>query len=354
MIDIFLAFWDGFTRPRPIALAGVCLTVLVQAALLTSPCLSRVDARYLMAGPNDYGAELTSEVMRLRQSHSDPSTMVVVHLGSSMSQEAIDGRESVTAELSAALGRPVQYWPLFMPDATLWELGALVEQVPVQSHGYVVLEVSPGMIGNKRDLPVRFVQRAETVLDSPFAEDELRKAGHPVPFRTGIALVDHAGFFSARRDNLWRWALRCPHAGTEGFFHRYSTATVRPGDLGDPLKNVTGDYEGRAALNDVLLEKVVHLAESRGLKVILLNMHYRPGVLAQALDIERAFAQHLSADAAKMKTPLIDPSTDAGLTADDYLDNYHLWKQPARLKFQGAFVQSVGDIIKREENPHAS
>ena len=341
------AFWEGLTRPRLAAVAGAAAVLTGSVLSVTPSRMVGLDRGYLMLYEGDTAADATLAVLDYEAAPHPDRALVL--LGSSPFREGLESEAEVGAALTRRLGTPIAFTGLYLGHATLLEIGAMADRLPEGLRGTVLIEV--GLVRLTCDLQRRArstLLEPWQALDSEFLDREMRELGVDPGWRTGLHLIDHLPFYSARHSVFRRWLTGTPLALPP----RMQMRDDYPRDVRAIARQILADeremaatYADRIEPNLQLLGKIVEMLRDRGLTVALIESTMSPtrrGRLAALLDRYRA---RLAVYCRDLKLPYVDLTAAAGLVQSDFYDAVHIWKTPARKRLQGAFIAGVGDLL---------
>jgi hypothetical protein len=345
------AFLEGLLRPSLPACVGMVLLVGTQIAVMcfivTEESVSRVGSLVLITKETDYDADVTVNVLRLK--HGDCQNPTVVCMGDSLMGECLDDPERMASELSPMVG-PVDFRFLATDSQTLWEAVILLDQLPQNFQGVVVIPLSPIQVSHG-------VARLEQILASPRMpmyssafDAEVERAGLPVPSRTGVYFVDHSRFFVPRM-SLMRKRLLGPVK-----MNRHALTEVTPEWTDDEWKKYEARIRDLVVSENMpsmfaLLERLVERLKAReGVQVAVLDMPLHPRTAAIFGQAFMEYQSHLSAFAARTNTAVWRLTEEAKLGPNDFRDFGHVGHIDARKRFQTALCRRLANLLTDSED----
>jgi len=345
------AFLEGLLRPSLPACVGMMLLVGAQIVVLcfvvTEEFVSRVGSLVLITDETDYDADVTVNVLRLKHGHCQNPTVVCT--GDSLIGECLDDPDRMTSELSR-LVCPVDFRFLATDSQTLWETVILLDQLPQNFRGVVVIPLSPSRMSHGKARLEQILASPRMPMYSPAFDAEVKRAGLSLPSRSGVYFVDHSRFFVARM-SLMRKRLLGPVK-----MNRHAVTERTP-------KWTDGKWkEKEARIRDLvvsenmppmfaLLERLVERLKPRdGVQVVVLDMPLHPQTAAILGKAEMDYQSRLSAFAARTNIACWRLTEEAQLRTEDFCDFGHLGRADARKRFQAAFCRRLANLLTDSED----
>lgn len=344
----------GMARPSVTAAGtalGTVATLFLAYCLVFGAWFTASDSyRYLMTDDLDTYTNVTHKVLSRQGSH-DPAIVV---LGTSVMVRCVAGEEPLSALVQADSGRRLATHDLATDAQTSWEMLALVDRLPPNADGVLVIGLSPGLLefgsGEGR------WQSLQGLIDAPklgfvsaVMDRAAEDAGAIVPLRTGIHALDNAAFFLSRRKDIVKNLLGGGKTYGEPLDAYWYKNVNRPDFWQSEIEKVPGQealYRQNAVANFTVLESVVTLARQGGAKgIVIVEAPLNPGwnAVPQAADYIGRYRQDLADFASRVDATLVRTTDDAGLIQSDFVDyEGHLGNAPARERCMGALARGIG------------
>jgi hypothetical protein len=353
------SFWSGLATPSlPTALGAVAFALLelYAAALWVTPKkLARIDPVVLMEGRNDDRSVVTVEALRMRRPSKRRG---VAMLGASHGvRSLVDHGAGIPDRLLRATGEHVDFFPLCAAGQSIAEWIVLLDQIPPDFRGVVILTVIDQMGTIRGRQPTRVHTRmalSSPTFDHPpeiFARHlqptDLASSSLLPP--TGVYFLDHLAFFASRRSALVRAGPAerrppAPRVARKTRRNRQSFATI--------LAKM--EREPGPALIGILPELAALIAPLRrpGLEIVILEAPVNP-----RLDAMKR-ASHSRADvydpamlafARREGVRYWNPSAEVEISDADFTDAIHLHSASGRRRFEAAIAGRLGALLRGEE-----
>ncbi|MCG3181128.1 MAG: hypothetical protein BIFFINMI_03502 [Phycisphaerae bacterium] len=341
-------FWIGLTQP---SLAGLVGTLVIAPLLLLLACvtitpahLARIDPGYLMAANGDEYGLLTARAMQLSQDRSGDATVLL--LGTSNLRESLwDPRELADA-LSARAGRSVRVYDLTAGDLSYYEMTALAEQCPPGAPAIAVVTVGPMTMCRDRDHYRRFLRQPRLGLDSLLLDDEASRAGIALPRRFGVWFLDHSDFVSARVICLANFVTGPRRPLRHHFIGQPAWNPAMWDFYRRDARRWLSQYARLAPDSFASLEQHLGwLAAHRRMRIVLNFGPIQPLIRDDNPETFALFDAQLAAMAQRIGAPRWDLAEAAGLTADDFVDWFHLGRADAMKRYQAALADRLIPLL---------
>ena len=363
---VFVAFWQGLTNPSAGALFitfGVLAGTFLLVCLILTPALMASGTwRYFMINDLDTQTYVTQKVLG-RAASETPS---IVLLGTSVMIRCVESEESLSDLIEGAGSGQFRVHDLATDGQTSWEMAALVERLPPGPGGVIVVGLNPGLLAmpqhdvgpdgsNLWTSLAAIVKRPKLGFTPTALDEEARRAGIDVPFRSGVYAIDNAGFFLSRRKELVRNLLRggtnyadpltapwYAHVNRQEFWKREIAA----------LPGIMANYDAYSAENfDVIARLIERTREQHLTRVIILESPVNPrwqdeteGALFHA-----RYRADLQAFATEQNASFLAASEAAALRAEDFVDyEGHIGNGPARRRCTEALAEGVTHELRRD------
>jgi hypothetical protein len=328
--------------------AGAVVVAVLQFAVLcllvTPQFVGRIDPGYLVYSPIDDFAVVTATAQRMRY---DRPELGVLLAGPSTCREAIYDPQQMERDLTAAVQMPVHFYLAASSWQSLWETAAVLDHLPADFRGLVVIGMTPGRLARTDRWLCRLLEHPQLGLTSSSLQDEVLRAGLDPPASTGVYLVDQAPFFAARRRALLRYVSgplpyqRNRYAGKRSWSPRHwqefmDTTLVEWGDL----------FPLASRQNLEVLERIVKRLRNRDIKVVLLEAPLETGRIEElCAEWLPQYYTSLEEFARRESIPLWDLNREVALTPEDFFDWGHLKNPEAQQRYQAALVQRLIPLL---------
>lgn len=350
-------FWQGATRP---ALTSLLITFCVNGFILIALCvyitpdfLAGPRHRYLMDDPFDSFVPITAKAVASR--HLEPPDIVI--LGDSVTVRCVASEESLAGLITEKLGglTPSVY-DLSADGLVSLEMAALVEQLPAQFDGVLVLGVGPPFLSNDvRDLATDILDSPKIGFSSEVLDTEARAAGVKVPYRTGIYFIDNWRFFLPRLPSLIRNLLI---TGAQPYGDPFDVPWMKNGKRTESwqqeerdsyLSEVTRLYEPNKQANLAVIERIVARLRARSdASFILLQAPINPLWYndADGKEFFESYTSDLRQFATEHGMSFLSVTQEARLRPADFLDyGGHIGTFEARERCTQAIASRVAEVM---------
>jgi hypothetical protein len=356
--NCWLGFWHGVTRPSLTSLVvAFSLSALLFVALcfsITPDFLKRSKYRYLMENPFDRRLPVTNKIFYSRR--LKPPDIVI--LGDSLIVRCMAGEERLADMVAAKLARPAPLvYDLSLDGESLWEMVALVDQLPPRFNGVLVLGVGPGIISVPLEDYANAIYKPGLGFTSEALDNEARSRGVKVPYRTGIYFVDNWRFFAARRYHIARNLLIMgPQPDGDPLDVSWMKLDKRQEllriDL-EELKQYVHDYDPNSQTNLAIIGRIVAKLKERGnASFILLEAPINPLWYDQhnAKEFVERYQNDLRRFAIEHGMSYLSLTKEAALIPDDLADyKGHIATHEARERCTQAIASKVAKIMTKKE-----
>lgn len=351
-------FVRGLTRPSVVsaatALCVLCAAFVAYCTILGPGFLASDKYRLLMSNPLDTHTLVGHRVL----SRAGSSGANAILLGTSVTIRCIEGEAPLAERIEARTGRRLRVDDLATDAQATWEMAALVDRLPPQDGGVLVIGLTPGLLsanplGDSRNALGSLLKWPRFGFTSPAMEAEARALGVAVPRRTGIYAIDNAGYILSRRKELLRNLLR---GGTDyadpltaAWYKNVNTPEFWAKEIRE-LPEVAAEYRANAALNfDMLDRMVLRALQSHDFRVVVLESPVNPGWWQDEAGARfyRAYRADLAALAGRLGGTFVQISDRAGLKQSDFVDyEGHLGNAAARARCSDALADGIAAALE--------
>lgn len=342
------AFRAGFLqRTWQTCLASVLFAAFVLACCcftVTPQLLAKLDAGYLRNHPWD---DLTTVTCRVHQMHSEPfDSPGVVYAGMSMVREAIHDDRLVNSQILERCDVPIEFFNLGTSWQSLWESVAVLDNLPPNFRGLVLVGVAPCRFAAGKAWLEQLVESPQLAISSPMFDTEVQQWGLPAPSHSGIFLLDHAKFFTARR----KWPLRILTGPSDYRLHRYTGQTPWTEDYWQLAKSRTTEWMDGVDENMEahlrMMGRMVERLQARSIDVVFSESTLHPRA-RQMCGVDRyaKYKHRIKSFCAAMDVDYWQLQADARLEAADFHDWVHLSSEDGQKRFQQAMVNRIAEKL---------
>lgn len=349
------AFLDGLLRPSMASCVGAVALAAFELVLLclivTPQFVAQANPGYLQYDEWDDFTYMTFQSQRIK--HSQPSQLGVLFTGSSTIREAVYDDRIMEQELSDLLQNPVHFYMTGTSWQSLWETVAIVDHLPIDFRGVVVIGVAPGRLSHGREWLERLIEHPQLALDSPLFWEEVRLAGLVPARQSGIYLVDHAKFYASRHRLPWRLVT-----GPIGYHrHRYTNAPpwtdAHWAEASQQWDRWLDGFQTHGDQNFQLLSRLIDRLRGRGVDVALLETPLHPRIVRAGGARYENYCEAVGQFARQHHVAYWNLDNEAQLDATDFHDWVHLKKPEAQRRYQQVLAQRLVPMLQ-ESKEHAS
>lgn len=350
------AFLDGATQPSLPALVGTLGVAVIifglMLTLLTPDLMATKGYGYLLTDPTDDYAYLTSETLRIRKAASSQTSVAV--LGNSFFQEALEA-SSLERELQDQTHQPITVYKLTAGGLFLWEELCILDNLPQQFQGMVVLQMEPAFLAFERErLKGGITRHSRLALYCPAFDEEMQLARVSPPQWTGNYFIDHYKFFVARLPALLKNLLTGPVPWSDHNAEQWRLPTKLQWERA--VKNL-GQWQQsyhayRTANFGVYARLLQRLHRSGQIQVALVEILVNPRArsLVFASSDTKSLYEEYQADmkrfAQEMNVPYLDFTDTTELHAHDFIDHIHLKSSQARQRYTVELARRLAEILR--------
>jgi hypothetical protein len=324
--------------------------------LLTPDLLATKGYGYFLTDPSDDYAYLTSETLRIRKATSSRTSVAV--LGNSFFQEALEANY-LKQELQDQTLQPITVYKLTAGGLFLWEELCILDNLPQQFQGMVILQMEPAFLSFERErLKGGITRHSRLALYCPAFDEEMQLAGVTPPQWTGNYFIDHYKFFVARLPALLKNLLTGPVPWSDHNAEQWRPPTKLQWERA--VKNL-GQWQQsyhayRTANLGVYARLLQRLRSSGQIKVvlveILINPRARSLILASSdtnSDTKSLYEEYqtdMKRFAQEMNVPYLDMTDTTELHADDFIDHIHLKSSQARKRYSAELARRLTEVLR--------
>jgi len=345
------AVWEGATRTSLFTAMGLLLLAIAQLGFLclvvTPERIARMDPGVLMSGPHDYDVQATVAAQQLARL-PQPETGVVF-VTTSSGRHAITGEETLSEQLSALAGEPVRFHLIASGRQSVWQTVQILDQLPTDFRGVVLITVGPSRLGTGRDALAREVRWPRLGLDSGWLREEIELAGLAPTRNAGVYFLDQGRFFATRRRAFVRNALfgrptyRIHRFNFPGRASEVRWQALLP-EFDQRMDRALGE-EGERDLA-VLERTVTRLRERADVSVALVESTRHPRIIEMYGARYPHYRRRVQAAADRAGVPMWDLDREAGLVAADFFDWTHLGSRESRRRYQSVLAQRAAELLR--------
>jgi hypothetical protein len=346
---LLAALIDGMRRPSVVGTIGALVVVLIQlvvcCVVITPRTLARIPAGYMV--DNQYDVFTHATFLTHQMHYSPAKELGVLLVGSSTLREAIVDDESMAQALTESMGVPVDFFRVPSGWQSLWETVAVVDHLPAGFRGVIVVGIDPGRMGRPRELLQWWLETPLLAIDSPHFREEIRLAGLEPPRRTGIFLLDHARFFSARK-NIPLRLVGGPIEPVTHFTHLLDPWSeerwqqVEAGELDEWMAGFTSNGQANMAIVQRLIER----EHRRGNQVVLLETPLHPRARRACGQAYDDYLLEMQQFAQQQAVPFWRLDDEAQITEEDFMDFVHLSTHTSQLRFQTVLMNKLEPVLR--------
>jgi hypothetical protein len=343
--ELASAFVEGALRPSLPACLGTLALVATQTLILSlvvsEETVARLEPTTLMSGVTDWDAYITVKALALK--HREDSNPVVVCTGDSLIMAAVDDPADVARELRSSVG-PVDFEFLATYGQSLWDTVTILDQLPKDARGAVVIGVSPVRMMDDVSRLRRLASSPRLALSSPAFEDEARRAGQPLPWRTGVYFLDHSRWFAARPSMVLGW-LTEPVEPDMHYVVRLLPAW-KDEDWEKPTRIASrlSQPENMPSMFAMLERAVRRLQARENVRVAVLEMPRHPRLAAVFRRAIEEYQTRICDFAERMKVAHWRLDDEARLAPEDFSDPVHISNAAARRRFQRVLTRRIKEL----------
>lgn len=345
----FRAFVEGATRPSLAACAGTLVLVLVQLVLFctvfSESFVAGLRPSALMLHEHDWRALVTVKSLALK--HRDSTQSVVVCTGDSTIMAALEDPDRIGVDLASEAG-PVPFEFLATGAQSLWETVIVLDQLPNDFHGVVVISVNPLRLTDSMAMLERSLDVPRLALSSDAFDREVKLAGlTPLP-RYGVYLLDQSHWFALRASLVIKSLVVAVEPNVHSFMNElpvWDEDTWNDNILAvqqlQQLDRMPKRFE--------LLERTVRRMQLRDkVRVALLNVPLNPRIVAKVAKSIDQYDLRMAELVKRTGVTYWQLADEVSLSADDYFDPGHLSNVEARRQCQHILTRRIKRLLLSE------
>jgi len=320
------------------ALAGLQLFVARQAFVVIS------EERMLRI-PNDDYVHVSFRVADLKK--HPPTTPVVYLFGGSGTLELLHSEGALADAVSAAAGTPVEVVDLATHDQSPGQTLAIIDNLP-STPGLLAIGVSPNRLTASPQHDAGQLGGKPLALTSPRLAEVLAGRVDTGPRLPGLlpGILDFAVSYVRSRASLstpWLSSVtRADHYYVDG---EAASMSARIAGSREELAREKRLYDTYAAYNLDVLREAIRLGRERGFTVALFEQPLAPEASGPAWEAFLArYRSSIRELAREEGVPYVDVQPRARLSADDFVDFFHL-KGSGRDKWTEVFAPSLAEAL---------
>ena len=354
-------FLRGALRPNPLSLfiaLGINLALLVIVGVAVTPEAIAKHYRYLMSDGFDRYSRVTGETLAL-QAKGRASASVVI-LGASTTLRCITSEHDLERMVRESSGLVIDAHNFCTDAQSTWEMAAIVDRLPQAFDGVLVIGVTPGLLSFGTGIGEReqFASLNSLLTSSRlgFAADamdeEARRVGLPVPFRTGIYAVDNREFLLARRRIVLRNLLRGVPKFEDPLTAPWISYVNRPEFWQEEIAKMPAlveRYRRNQGVTLPVIERMMRNLARRGrVAFLLLVSPIHPGWYKEPVGAEfyAAYLVELKDFAERNQMSFMNIAADAELVAADFVDyEGHIGNAAARDRCMRVLADRVSTLL---------
>ena len=340
--------WRGVTNPSLGALViivAINLSGVVGLLLGLETLMIHGGDRLLAENPFDQDIYVTSEALRL--SRSDSSRPFVAVLGGS-SVRHMFFKDDLQRQLRDLTQNVVDVYNLTTSRQSIWEMVTLVDMIPPDTKGIVVIEAALGPFafgqGDLKDM----LKTPRLGFRSRYFDEELKLAGLEPSFYTGIYSLDNYRFYMSR---LSTWLTRLhsmPVEQVESAFLGPNPHPMVQKWEGQPYSDRLNQHRNNVEANVTVLDRLARRLSQTRLKLVLLdapvnqrflhNFHHEEDWLDHRRRMSQFAAQH--------EVPFLTVVEEARVKDTDYYDYCHLTSRKAVAKITTILADHLTGLLE--------
>lgn len=341
----------GLTEASMLTLLGPILLAFLQIGLccllVNERTLSQMNENTWVSNPVDWDARTTVRALQVK--YGTQHHPMVVITGDSQILENLEDPMKIPAQLREQ-GLDVDYAFLATDGQTLWETVQVLDQLPPDFHGAVVLMINPMNLTHGEKRLNNLLEHPRMALDSDNYREEIRLAGKEPRKKTGVFFLDYGQFFAARVTMMTFWFRGReppnPHYSTERLFSRWDEAQWKKYMGALPILVQLENLDHMAGV----LERCIARLKKRGIQVVLVEGAFHPNAFksfGEKGERYRKCIQELTQRQHVLDWDLYD---EAQLKPEDFFDFAHLDNDAARGRYQQALCRHLVELFKNTQD----
>lgn len=349
-------FIDGATKPSLAALFGTLgvagIVFLTCLTVITPKFMATTGYGYFMTNPVDEFAYLTSETLRIVNTH--PQNISVILVGTSSTREALAGTHDLEQLLAAKIQQPVNVYDLTSGNLNHWEAVCLLDSLRGHFRGVAILEISALMLAYGRDRLQTIAEQPRLALDCPAFTEELRLARITVPTTSTNYFLRHYKFFISRSHAILLNLIRGPVTRNPNKIAGWGAPPAQRRKMGrQRFLEVLDVYQTHSPPNFAVYQRMMAASQANGqAKVALVEALRNPEideiifttkpvgkqVYAEYQATVTQFAQHNA-------VPYWDIGSVAHFKSTDFSDHTHLQSPTARKQYTEMLATHLAELL---------
>lgn len=349
---VVLSFWKGATEPSMGTIMGILGLVIFQIVALcwywTPQRLSQINLSWI---PNSNNALYVYASLTANRFKYLPSTENrVVMVSTSSGRNSIHNFDQVSEQLSSLTGLPTKFYMLSTAEQTLWESGVILDSIPAEFCGVVILSVGLARLSWGIDTLEKQQKTLPLALNSTFLFNEAKLAGIAVREPLGIFLIDH-------RDLFYKFAIvgaKVLIRGQSKNLHYTSTHDLNSEKYWKIYRNRLNKdkklFAENSAYNLGILSRIIRQLQDKNIPVVLLESTLHPRAY-QIMGVQYLQYRHTIEEFAhRQGVHYWNLNDEAELSASDFMDYSHMSTSGARKRYQQVLVQHLVELMQTKHS----
>ncbi len=346
------SFWKGATEPSLGTIIGIAGLVIFQIVALcwywTPERMTQINPSWVpntVGNQNAYTSLIATRLKYLPSTHKG-----IILVGTSSVRNSIQNFDHVGLQLSSGTGLPTKFYMLSTPGQTLWESGMILDFLPTQYHGVVILSISLSRLSWGRDTLENYYKTPKLALNSAFLFNETKLAGIAIRKHSGIFLMDHRNLFF-KFGLILAKAVIGWHPKNLHFNSKYGQNPNTEKNWKNYRKQLNNDkklFTENSAYNLDVLSRIIRQLKDKDIPVILLESTLHPRAYEIMGSEYFQYRQKIEEFANRQNVPYWNLNKEAKLSAADFMDFSHMSNPNARKRYQQVFVQHLAELINQE------
>ena len=348
------AFLEGLTRPSPtglVTMAVVTVLGIVGFLVFVTPdrLVSGLD-RYFAGGGDEQSVAMTTRIIETSRRESDAPLLVV--LGGSVARGAVI-EEALEASIRQSLEAGWDVAELTTSRQSLWEAGGIVEWLPSETRGAVLLFLGPSRFARSSDEIAELYETPSLGIRSDFIDRSAEAAGMRPPPRTGNYVLDNRLFYQSRLTHTVRNLVKAA-VGRElprSWETQYEDSVLSEGSWDGVAERVYArfdEYDRKLASNIRVLTEVVEEIEARGMDAILVEAPISRRFVDEWLgDLYDLYLERVAAFASERGLAYLRIQELARIRPDEFHDWAHLRNASVGRRFTAVLGDTLPALLAR-------
>lgn len=348
------AFWKGLTEAQIGSIMAIVAVVVIQSIVLswyvTPQHMAQINLSKVPNTIRNQFAYISIFANQLK--YIRPKFKSIMMVSTSSGRNSIHNFDQVGLHLSSMTGYPTQFFMLATPNQTLWESGTILESIPSEFDGVVIISIGLHRLSWGYDTLELLQKSPRLAIESPFLFNESILAGIDAQRPSGIFLYDF-------RNSFWEFGSRVISSFSKGMPNDFHNNPVPGLDENTEkhwkiyyrkLDKAKKSFVENKANNLELLARIIRQLHAKSIPVVLMESTLHPRSYQYLGSEYLQYRQEIEEFATKNAVAYWNFNAEIQFSVTDFKDFSHMSNPQVRQRFQNMLIHHLLVLMQQEND----